>query len=338
MGLSFIEIVRDHELDDTLQKCLKTREQQTGQVETEPRKQFLRVVATPLGNGSLVHIQDLTELRRLETVRHDFISNISHELRTPIASLKVLAETLQEGAIDDKAVTQEFLHKINIETDRTVPRAAAAVLTRLLPVRMVDKSLSGCCAIFLAEVAPPHIRQITRPAVELLVGIPSVVYGLVGMVVLCPLIADLSGIGSGSSVLAAAIVLAIMVLPTITSISEDSIRAVPTQYKEGALALGATHWQTIYHVTLPAARRGIILAIILGTGRAIGETMAMVMVIGNSPIFPTNIFGPARTITGNIAVEIAAATGIHEGALFATGLVLFISVLSGLDSQLYHVA
>lgn len=118
VGLSFIEIVRDHELDDTLQKCLKTREQQTGLVETEPRKQFLRVVATPLGNGSLVHIQDLTELRRLETVRHDFISNISHELRTPIASLKVLAETLQEGAIDDKAVTQEFLHKINIETDR----------------------------------------------------------------------------------------------------------------------------------------------------------------------------------------------------------------------------
>ncbi len=118
MGLSFIEIVRDHELDDTLQKCIKTGEQQTGLVETEPRKQFLRIVATPLGDGSLVHIQDLTELRRLETVRHDFISNISHELRTPIASLKVLAETLQEGTIDDKAVAQEFLHKINIETDR----------------------------------------------------------------------------------------------------------------------------------------------------------------------------------------------------------------------------
>ena len=203
---------------------------------------------------------------------------------------------------------------------------ASSVAATLLAL-VIAVPLAVGCAIFLAEVAPPHIRQITRPAVELLVGIPSVVYGLVGMIVLCPLIADLSGTGSGSSVLAAAIVLAIMVLPTITSISEDSIRAVPAQYKEGALALGATHWQTIYHVTLPAARRGIILAIILGTGRAIGETMAMVMVIGNSPIFPTNIFGPARTLTGNIAVEIAAATGIHEGALFATGLVLFILVM-----------
>jgi phosphate transport system permease protein len=180
-------------------------------------------------------------------------------------------------------------------------------------------------AIFILKESLPALGEVG--IVELLVGIPSVVYGLVGMIVLCPLIANLSGTGSGSSVLAAAIVLAVMVLPTITSISEDSIRAVPPQYKEGALALGATHWQTIHHILLPAARRGIITAIILGTGRAIGETMAMVMVIGNSPIFPTNIFAPARTLTGNIAVEIAAATGIHESALFTTGLVLFILVV-----------
>jgi len=203
-----------------------------------------------------------------------------------------------------------------------VGSVAATLLALVIAV-----PLAVGCAIFLAEVAPPHIRNITRPAVELLIGIPSVVYGLVGMIVLCPVIANLSGTGSGSSVLAAAIVLAIMVLPTITSISEDSLRAVPYQYKEGALALGATHWQTIHHVLLPSARRGIITAIILGTGRAIGETMAMVMVIGNSPIFPTNIFAPARTLTGNIAVEIASATGIHESALFATGLVLFILVM-----------
>ncbi len=183
------------------------------------------------------------------------------------------------------------------------------------------------CAVFLAEVAPHRIRSIVRPAVELLVGIPSVVYGLVGMIVLCPMVARLSGSGSGSSVLAAAIVLAIMILPTITSISEDSLRAVPAHYKEGALALGANHWQTIYHVLLPAARHGITAAVILGTGRAIGETMAMVMVIGNSPTFPTNIFAPARTLTGNIVVEIAAATGIHGSALFASGLVLFILVM-----------
>jgi len=203
---------------------------------------------------------------------------------------------------------------------------AGSVAATLLAL-VIAVPLAVGCAIFLAEVAPLRIRNITRPAVELLVGIPSVVYGLIGMIVLCPLIANLSGTGSGSSVLAAAIVLVIMVLPTITSISEDSIRAVPAQYKEGALALCATHWQTIHHVLLPSASRGIITAIILGTGRAIGETMAMVMVIGNSPIFPINIFAPARTLTGNIAVEIAAATGIHESALFAAGLVLFILVM-----------
>jgi phosphate transport system permease protein len=203
---------------------------------------------------------------------------------------------------------------------------AGSVATTLLALAIAVPLALGC-AVFLAEVAPPRIRSIARPAVELLVGIPSVVYGLVGMIVLCPIIAQLSGTGSGSSVLAAAIVLAIMVLPTITSISEDSIRAVPVQYKEGALALGATHWQTIYHVLLPAARRGITAAVILGTGRAIGETMAMIMVIGNSPIFPTSIFVPARTLTGNIAVEIAAATGIHASTLFVTGLVLFVLVM-----------
>jgi len=203
---------------------------------------------------------------------------------------------------------------------------AGSVVATLLAL-VIAVPLAVGCAIFLAEVAPLRIRNIARPSVELLVGIPSVVYGLVGVIILCPFIASLSGTGSGSSVLAAAIVLAIMVLPTITSISEDSLRAVPVQYKEGAFALGATHWQTIHHVLLPAARRGIIAAIVLGTGRAIGETMAMVMVIGNSPIFPTDIFGPARTLTGNIAVEVAAATGVHESALFATGLVLFILVM-----------
>ena len=117
-GHVFIEVVRDHELDGIMQRCLKTGEQQIGMVETEPRRQFLRMIATPLGNGSLVLLQDITELRRLETVRRDFISNISHELRTPIASLKVLSETLQEGAIDDKVVAQDFLHKIDTEVDR----------------------------------------------------------------------------------------------------------------------------------------------------------------------------------------------------------------------------
>ncbi|MBN1855904.1 MAG: phosphate ABC transporter permease subunit PstC [Dehalococcoidia bacterium] len=187
--------------------------------------------------------------------------------------------------------------------------------------------LSLGAAVLLAEVAPPRVRAIVRPAIELLVGIPSVVFGLVGMVALAPLIADIGGSGSGSSVLAASIVLAVMVLPTITSISEDSIRALPRTYKEGALALGATHWQTIWRVMVPAAKRGIMAGTILGTGRAIGETMAMVMVIGNAPIFPAGLLSPARTLTGNIAVEIAAATGIHQSVLYVTGLVLFVMVM-----------
>jgi phosphate transport system permease protein len=185
--------------------------------------------------------------------------------------------------------------------------------------------LGIACAILLAEVAPPKLRQFLRPSVELLVGIPSVVYGLVGLVLLVPAVREIGG--NGFSVLAASIVLMAMVLPTIISISEDSIRAVPASYKEGALALGSTHWQTIRGVLLPAARSGIGASIILGMGRAVGETMAMIMVIGNSIIFPTSPLSPARTLTGNIAVEINYATGIHESALFATGIVLFIFIL-----------
>ena len=185
--------------------------------------------------------------------------------------------------------------------------------------------LGIACAILLAEVAPFRLRQVLRPAVELLVGIPSVVYGLVGLVLVVPAVRELGG--SGFSVLAASLVLMAMVLPTIISISEDSIRAVPVSYKEAALALGATHWQTIRRVLLPAARSGIVASIVLAMGRAVGETMAMIMVIGNSIMFPKTPLDPARTLTGNIAVEINYATGIHQSALFATGIVLFIFIV-----------
>jgi phosphate transport system permease protein len=185
--------------------------------------------------------------------------------------------------------------------------------------------LGIACAILLAEVAPFRVRQFLRPAVELLVGIPSVVYGLVGMLLIVPLVRHIGG--TGFSVLSASIVLMAMVLPTIISISEDSLRAVPDGYKEGALAMGATQWQTIWHVLVPAARSGILAGVILGMGRAIGETMAMIMVIGNSVIIPTSPLSSARTLTGNIAVEIMYAAGIHENALFATGVVLFLLIL-----------
>jgi phosphate transport system permease protein len=188
------------------------------------------------------------------------------------------------------------------------------------------------CAIFLAEVAPDGVQAVVRPAVQLLAGIPSVVYGLFGMVILVPLVRRINVPGnSGYGLLAASIVLAVMILPTIASIAEDAIRAVPENYRHGSLALGATKWQTITKVVLPAGKSGIIAGVILGVGRALGETMAMIMVIGNSVIMPkpltnnplTLFLSQARTLTGNIAVEINYATGVHESALFATGVVLF---------------
>jgi phosphate transport system permease protein len=181
------------------------------------------------------------------------------------------------------------------------------------------------CAILLAEVAPFKVRTILRPAVELLVGIPSVVYGLVGLLLVVPLMRQIGG--TGFSIAAASIVLAAMILPTIISISEDAIRAVPRGYKEGSLAIGATHWQTIWHVLLPAARSGIAAGIILGMGRAIGETMAMIMVIGNSVKMPVSPLDSARTLTGNIAVEATYASPEHMSALFATAVVLLFLIM-----------
>ena len=181
------------------------------------------------------------------------------------------------------------------------------------------------CAVLLAEVAPHRVRQFLRPAVEILVGIPSVVYGLIGMLLIVPLIRQIGG--TGYSIAAGALVLTAMVLPTIISISEDSIRAVPRKYKEGALALGANHWQTIWHVLIPAARSGIVVGIILGMGRAIGEAMAMIMVTGNAVQIPHSPLDPARTLAGGIAVEINYASGLHENALFAVGVVLFVLIM-----------
>jgi phosphate transport system permease protein len=185
------------------------------------------------------------------------------------------------------------------------------------------------CAIFLAEVAPHRVREIVRPAIDLLVGIPSVVFGLVGMTFLCPLIAKWGGGGSGHCLLAATIVVSIMILPTVVSISEDSIRSVPREHKEGALALGATHWQAIRRVILPAARPGIVSALILGMGRAIGEALAAYMVIGNAFAMVHSPLDPARTLTSHIVGEIPEieAGSLHLGALFATGIVLLVIIL-----------
>ena len=181
-------------------------------------------------------------------------------------------------------------------------------------------------AIFMAEIAPHRIGRLLGSMVELLAGIPSVVYGFVGLIVIVPFIRNVLG-GNGLSVLAGAIILGIMILPTIISISRDSLLAVPKEYKEGSLALGATHYQTIARVIVPAARSGIITAIVLGMGRAIGETMAVVMVTGNSTIIPNGILSPVRTMTSNIVLEMGYASGDHQAALFATGMILFIFIV-----------
>lgn len=182
-------------------------------------------------------------------------------------------------------------------------------------------------AVFMAEIAPVPVGNFMARMVELLAGIPSVVYGFFGLVVIVPLIRNYLG-GNGMSVMAGAIILGIMILPTLISISRDALIAVPREYKEGSLALGATHYQTIRRVIIPAARSGIITAIVLGMGRAIGETMAVVMVTGNSTIIPDGLLSPARTMTSNIVLEMGYAAGDHQAALFATGTVLFVFIVA----------
>ncbi|TCL70101.1 phosphate ABC transporter membrane protein 1 (PhoT family) [Hydrogenispora ethanolica] len=182
------------------------------------------------------------------------------------------------------------------------------------------------CAVFMAEIAPERVARIVRPAVNLLAGIPSVVYGFFGLVTLVPAMRAVFG-GIGFSLLAGGVILAIMILPTIISVSEDALRAVHRDYKEASLALGATHWQTIYKVLVPAARSGITAAIILGMGRALGETMAVIMVTGNTPLVAKSFLDPGPTLTGTIGQEWSYASGEHAKALFTVGIFLFVLII-----------
>jgi phosphate transport system permease protein len=187
--------------------------------------------------------------------------------------------------------------------------------------------LGLACTIFLSELIPPSLGTLLRPAIQLLAAIPSVIYGFWGLIVLVPLIRNYLG-GPGLSILAGSLVLSFMILPTIITISEDSLKALPPSYKAGALALGATHWQTIWRVLIPAARSGIVASIILGMGRAIGETMAMIMILGNAVKMPASFLDSARTLTTNIGIEMGYASGDHRQALFATGIILFFIIMA----------
>jgi len=191
---------------------------------------------------------------------------------------------------------------------------------------IIGVPLGLACAIYLTEFSSRRLRRILKPVIELLAGIPSVVYGFIGVVILVPFIRTTLG-GPGLSVLAASIILGIMILPTIISISIDSLQAVPRSYREGSIALGTTRWQTTRMVMIPAARSGIIASIVLGMGRAIGETMAVIMVAGNAVSIPGSPLSPVRTLTSNIALEMGYASGEHRQALFATGVILFIIIM-----------
>ncbi|MBN2404184.1 MAG: phosphate ABC transporter permease subunit PstC [Coriobacteriia bacterium] len=178
-------------------------------------------------------------------------------------------------------------------------------------------------AVFLSEIASPRVRSVVRPAVELLAGVPSVVYGFFGLIILRPIIANLTG-GLGFGPLTAAIILAVMIVPTIATLTEDALGSVVPGIREASYAMGATTWQTIYKVLLPAASVGIIDAIILGMGRAVGETMAVVMVAGNAPQFFQGLGEPVSTLTSQIVIDMSYASGTHRTALFGMAVILFL--------------
>ena len=186
-------------------------------------------------------------------------------------------------------------------------------------------------AIFMAFYCPKKLYGLLKPCTELLAGIPSIVYGFFGMVIIVPCIRTVAALFgadiSGSSILAASVLLGIMILPTVIGVSEAALRAVPSAYYEGAVAMGARHERAIFTVMLPAAKSGVLAGVVLGIGRAIGETMAVIMVAGNQPRLTGNMLKGIRTMTANIVIEMGYATGLHREALIATGVVLFVFIL-----------
>ena len=191
---------------------------------------------------------------------------------------------------------------------------------------IIGVPLGLLCAIFMAKFCPKKLYRVLKPALNLLAGIPSVIYGFFGLVVIVQAMQDIFG-GGGKSVLTASIVLGIMILPTIISVSESALRAVPDSYYEGALALGATHERSVFRVTLPAAKSGVTAGVVLGIGRAIGEATAVSMVAGNQPVIPEGILKGVRTLTTNIILEMGYATDLHREMLIATAVVLFVFIL-----------
>ncbi|MGL5650578.1 MAG: phosphate ABC transporter permease subunit PstC [Paraclostridium sp.] len=207
-----------------------------------------------------------------------------------------------------------------------LPMIVASILSTLGAL-LIGAPIGILTAAFIAEVAPKKVANLISSGVDLLAGIPSVLYGLFGLAVIVPTIQDVFNLPKGQSLFAVIIVLSIMMLPTIIAVSKTAIKAVPDAYREGSLALGASKIETIFKVVLPAAKSGILAAVVLGTGRALGETMAVILVAGNSPVLPNSLMDSVRPLTTNIALEMGYAFGTHQEMLFATGVVLFIFIL-----------
>ena len=257
-------------------------------------------------------------------------------------ALLFLPESLVKDAEGFKTITVEKITLVHFLSGRewlptSKPSAVFGALPLLLGTLVVSFfaillalpfGLAG--SIYLAEIADMRVRNVLKPIIELLSGIPSVVYGFFGLVIIVPWLQNLLQLPVGETALAGSVVLAIMALPTIITVSEDAIRTTPRAMKEASLALGASHWQTIRKVILPYASSGITAAIILGIGRAIGETMAVLMVTGNAAMMPTSLTQPVRTIPATIAAELGEASfgGQHFKALFALGCILFLITLA----------
>lgn len=208
-----------------------------------------------------------------------------------------------------------------------LPLILGSVLITLTAI-VIAVPLGVATAVFVREAAPGWAREILKPTIEVLAGIPSVVLGFFGMTVVAPLVRETLGVPTGLTAFAGALILAYMALPTIISVAEDALDAVPKSYRDAGLAMGATHWQTIWRVVVPAARSGIVVAVMLGMGRAIGETMAVMMITGNAarmPLSLDSLFRPARTMTATIAAEMGevAQGSVHYHALFGIGIILF---------------
>ncbi|WP_026461793.1 phosphate ABC transporter permease subunit PstC [Adhaeribacter aquaticus] len=292
----------------------------------------------------LFRIDDITDYYTEEQIGKDF------EYLPQRLSEVVAKEPTIVAFFPEQYLAKDFQgHRINLENisvseflggTEWYPTIQPAVQMGVLPLILgtlwvslgailIALPLGLATSIYLAEIADKRVRNLLKPVIELLAGIPSVVYGFFGLVVIVPLIQDLFGLPVGETALAGSIILGIMALPTIISVSEDAMRTTPRAMKEASLALGATKWQTIYKVVVPYSMSGISTAAILGIGRAIGETMAVLMVTGNASVIPHTFLAPVRTIPATIAAELGEAPqgGMHYQALFALGCILFLMTL-----------